>query len=228
MRLLRSRLGRHGLRHGVAMSLEHIAVVSQLEPTCVVDVGANKGQFSLLCRELFPEVPIVAYEPLTRPSGIFENLFSGDSQVELHRVAIGAMNAIVDMHVAASDDSSSVLPIGELQASLWPDTNEIGREQVSMRPLSETLSGTNIGSAPLLKVDVQGYEYEVLAGAEDLAVFRWLLVEVSFSELYEGQHLFKDVAELAAAHGFALSLLYSPTIDRGGVVVQADALFIRG
>jgi hypothetical protein len=81
----------------------------------------------------------------------------------------------------------------------------------------------------LVKIDVQGYEADVIRGAtRTLSMARYVLTEVSFDELYSGQPLFGAVHDLLRDAGFrhagSLDQLVSP-LD--GSVLQADALFVR-
>ena len=80
----------------------------------------------------------------------------------------------------------------------------------------------------LLKLDVQGYELNVLKGAEKLmdkidAVY----TECSWLELYEGQALISEVAEYLEELGFKMEAQYNTVSDQDGNPVQADILFMR-
>src|SRR5215213_874376 len=89
MRLLPSQGFRRGLQYGVAAAVEHLSVVRGIELSTLIDVGANRGQFSLLVRTLHPGVKIYAFEPLSRPAAKFMSVFRGDPRTILHQCAIG-------------------------------------------------------------------------------------------------------------------------------------------
>ena len=79
-----------------------------------------------------------------------------------------------------------------------------------------------------LKIDVQGYELEVLKGSCDvLDCIDLVYVECSFIELYAGQALAHHVIEWLLPYGFSLSAIYNLSTDRQGQAVQADFLFSR-
>ncbi|MHB8405670.1 MAG: FkbM family methyltransferase [Gammaproteobacteria bacterium] len=137
--LVRPRLARTLLRHGVAASVEHIAALRDLQCRAVVDIGANRGQFSLLARELFPEARIVAFEPLPGPAAMFQCVFAHDARTSLHNIAIGPESTRTTIHVSARDDSSSLLPIAETQSRIFPGTQETGTADVEVRRLSVPL-----------------------------------------------------------------------------------------
>jgi hypothetical protein len=129
------------------------------------------------------------------------------------------------MHVAAEDDSSSLLPITELQTSL-SGTREVSTRTIQIEPLSSRVAADELSAPALLKIDVQGYELSTLEGCRSLlGEFSYVYVECSFVELYAGQALAGEVIAYLAAHGFALSGAYNVQYDRQGRAVQADLLF---
>jgi hypothetical protein len=94
--------------------------------------------------------------------------------------------------------------------------------------LSAELTPPQIVGRALLKLDVQGYEYEALHGCETLlGRFDAVVVECSFVELYEGQRLFADVAAWLERRGFGLSGQSRAVRDRTGAAIQADFFFRR-
>ena len=155
------------LRYGVAASVEHAAVLGQLQLRTVVDVGANRGQFSLFALHSFPAARIVSLEPLSAPAERFRRVFAGEQRVTLHTAALGPQIGQSTMHVSGHDDSSSLLPITPVQAKLFRGTEEVRTETVRIGTLSEFLDSTSIVEPALLKLDVQGYELEALRGCGD-------------------------------------------------------------
>jgi len=80
----------------------------------------------------------------------------------------------------------------------------------------------------LMKIDVQGYELQVLQGAEQLLPkVEHLVVECSFTELYLGQALAGEVVAYLHERGYRLTGIYDLKRDRLGFCLQADFLFQR-
>lgn len=228
VRLLPNAAFRHGLMHGVGAAIEHRRQIAALDLATIVDVGANVGQFTLLVTFLFPRARVIAFEPLVGPASRFARLFAGNDNVTLHRAALGPAESTASMHVSRSADSSSLLPIGSLQAEIFPGTEEVGTEAVTVAPLDRFVAAGDIVAPALLKIDVQGYELEVLRGAASLLDrFAWIYVEASFQRLYEGQALAGEVADFLGRHGFAEAGRYNLARDAAGREVQADFLFGR-
>src|SRR5205814_270565 len=81
----------------------------------------------------------------------------------------------------------------------------------------------------LLKIDVQGAEDRVIAGAgRTLQSVTVIQVELSLVPLYEGQALMHDIVELLRGRGYDLADVHPAFIDpRDGRVLQLDGLFLR-
>lgn len=214
------------LHHRVLAGAEHRRVLSRNLNT-VVDIGANRGQFSLAVRRWAPSARVIAFEPLDGPADIFCRVFQGEDAVRLYRSAVGPASAIKTMHVSARDDSSSLLPISSTQTTMFPGTQEAGLTSVSVAPLDAFLSSDEVVSPAMLKLDVQGYEFEALCGCESLLpAFEWVYCECSYVEFYTGQKLADEVIAWLAQRGFRLERMCNPTMD-GERTVQADFLFRR-
>ena len=104
--------------------------------------------------------------------------------------------------------------------------DEVGTIPVEVARLDSVLEGL-VAAPALLKIDVQGFEFDVLRGLGSLAAsVEWIYVETSFVELYKGQRLHGDVAALLNDIGYERSVEHNVTMDRGRKI-QADVLFCR-
>jgi FkbM family methyltransferase len=214
------------LSGGVAAAIEHERILKSLRCATVVDIGANRGQFALVSRHCFPQARLYSFEPLPDPAQRFDNVLGNDRLVRLHRTAIGKQAGEATIHVAGADASSSLLPITQLQSSLFPGTSEVRTESVQVRPLEALLKRDQIVAPALLKIDVQGYELITLQGCESLLdAFEFVYVECSFVELYAGQALAHDVCRFMAEHDFRLAGVYNLHYDSAGRAIQGDFLF---
>jgi FkbM family methyltransferase len=217
------------LHFGVAASVEHAKLLSEINSIrTVIDIGANRGQFALAARNAFPNAKIVSFEPLSEPAEIFRKVFQDDPLVTLHEMALGQEIRETVIHVSNADDSSSLFPISPLQNELFHGTSEKEVRRVDVKPLDAVLSKSDIQAPSLLKMDVQGFEKDVLLGCETLLpLFSYVYVECSFVELYVGQSLAHEVISFLDEHGFILSGIYNMSYDGKGLAVQGDFLFAR-
>ncbi len=221
------RLLRALLEHRVLASAEHRQVLCA-RLNSVIDIGANRGQFALAARLWAPKSRVVSFEPLPDPAQTFRKVFEGDGHVILHEAAIGPRAVTQEMHVSARDDSSSLLPIAALQSHIFPGTAEVATISVKVAPLEAFLRPADIKPPAMLKLDVQGFEYEALRGCESLlSRFDFVYCECSFVELYLGQKLAADMISWLAERGFQIKGVFNAAYDGDGQAVQADFLFAR-
>jgi FkbM family methyltransferase len=192
----------------------------------VLDAGASRGQFALFASARYPRAKLICFEPLPESCALLRRVTAG-RDVEIHAVALGARGEDRDLNVSAQDDSSSLLPIGPRQVSEFPGTQRARTIPVAVRPLDEYVPA-DLRRPALLKIDVQGFELEVLKGASRaLDSIDAVFVECSFSELYTGQATVGAVIQLLAERGFRLVDIYGLIRDASGAALQGDFLFRR-
>ena len=214
-----------GLARAVVPTTEHSKAFAGLSFASLVDVGANVGQFSLFAAHLWPTSTIYAFEPIPDQARRFAALHG--QRVQLHRYALGDKSETLALHVASRKDSSSLLPLGRRQKILF-NMVEASEIEVPVKRLDEVLTRDLLPKPSLLKIDVQGFEHQVLMGAGRLLEeFSHVFVEVSFIELYENQKLYPDILNLMNESGFSLMGKYNLLKDRDGNDIQADLLFSK-
>ena len=228
LRLLADRRFRPGLRHGVAATLEHTGALAGRHFASVVDVGANRGQFTLFAAGLYPQARIFAFEPLPRPYGVLARVAAGHDRTQTFRAAIGPCAATLPMHVMHPDHSSSLLAPTGRQTDLFPQTRPAGTVPVDTAPLHAFVGPGDLCPPALLKLDVQGFELAALEGCASLLDrFTAVYLEGSFVPLYADQPLADEVLVHLRQQGFRLVGVYNLVHDRDGRAVQADFLCER-
>lgn len=212
------------IARGVVPGVEHGSAFVGRDFVTVLDVGANKGQFAAFARHRWPRARLICFEPLPEPRARLTAILGG--QVDIHAVALGDYEGEADMHRASREDSSSMLPLGDAQKQLF----EMDEERVVLVPIRrlDTLVGTEELARPaLLKIDVQGYEFEALQGATGLlGSIDAVYVECSYIELYIGQKLAADVIEFLRGFGLAEAARFN-VCRKAEKDIQADILFVR-
>lgn len=195
----------------------------------VIDVGAHHGWFFHCWLDWCPRAEVSAFEP-TRESYIRANeLYGADPRVHLFQVGLGAEPGELSFNVLAdSQVSNSFLPPQhEIWKSIEYNTGEISTRPVPVTTLDLFCAERGISGAYLLKIDVQGYELEVLKGAVGiLPGIDYVFVESGIQRLYEGAPSFADIFLFLEKQGFHLMHLRS--WHRGNrVLVETDMIFRR-
>lgn len=218
---------RRAARKGVAAAVEHRDVPFGESFATVIDVGAHHGQFSLLVRELYPEAEIVCVEPLPTALDRLRAVHADDDRAVILPYAAAATEGRPRMHVSRKTDSSSLLPILGAYIAAFPGTEEARTIEVDARALDVMLE-QEIRRPALLKIDAQGGELGVLAGAPRvLSGIDTAYVECSFVEFYRGQALADEIIGSLVRHGLRLDGVYSVVRDVERRCLQADMLFKR-
>jgi len=212
------------LARGVMPTVESIEAIQRLSPQTLIDVGANKGQFSLMTRYLFPQIDIHAFEPLERERQIYATVVR--PPVRLYPTALGRVPGQATFFVTSRADSSSLLQPGTTQqAEYGMVTNR--RITVPVACLPDVIDVASLRRPILLKLDVQGAELDVLRGAESvLFSVDMIYCEISYVELYEGQPLVGEIAAYLQLHGFSLRGVYNQATSKEFGPLQADFLFM--
>ena len=198
-------------------------------PATVIDVGANLGQFTIASVKTWPQAKVYSFEPLPAAYRKMESYTLGMDRVEKMQKAIGDKQGTADFHISNFDLASSILPLGSEHKKAFPTIQETEVVKVQVDTLDNCFENKNITRPCLLKVDVQGYEANVLKGAEGLLhQVDYVLLETSFKPLYDGEETFKEINDRMESMGFK----FARPVDfmeneTTGEIVQMDALFIR-
>lgn len=227
---LRTRLGRHGLSVGSDPYVNRLnRALCAKGVTTVLDIGANVGQYGALLRAAGFPGRIISVEPLADALVQLHRRSRGDDLWEVVASAAGSAVSETEINVSANSYSSSLRPMARTHLEAAPDSQVIGSQRVQVTTVAELVASRAIDpTRTLLKVDTQGFEGEVLAGAGALlGDFAGIQLEVSIVELYEGQLLVEDITALVRSHGLELWGLEPGFADRLGRMLQYDALFMR-
>lgn len=223
--ILRPKLLKVFLKYRVMAAIEH-DILFKKDIKTLVDIGANRGQFSLAALSDF--IKIYAFEPLPKPSRIFMEIFKNNTNVKFFEYAIGDFNGEVEMHVSQKDDSSSILEIASLQTEHFPGTEEVGLQKINVAPLKNFISPEEILSPSMIKLDVQGFELEALKGCfEFFEYFDYIYCECSFIKLYKDQSLASDIITYLKSYDYHISGIYNMQYDHSGNSIQADIFFTK-
>lgn len=203
-----------------------VETMQRLGVAAVIDVGANTGQYAREIRRAGWRGRIVSFEPL--PNAFLDLLANqrGDASWEVRNYALGAARGQAAINISRNSWSSSFLPIAELHIDSAPDASYVGTADVPVERLDDQIGDE---SGPLyVKVDTQGYELEVLKGAEE-SLRRTVAVELELSlgRLYEGSPLAADVIRYMADSGFVPIGIEHGFHASDGALLQMNVIFVH-
>ena len=207
-----------------------IALLRRHGINVLFDVGANAGQYAATMRALGYEGRIVSFEPSSEAFPILADAARRDPTWTVVRSALGQAEQTVTLYVSANSQSSSLLPMLPSHEAADPASRYIADETVEMSTLATQIDRhLEPDDRLFVKIDTQGTELQVLAGArsEAMRIFG-LQVELSLVPLYEGQPLMEEVVRSVRAMGYAPVSIEPDFFDpRTAHLLQADGIFFR-
>lgn len=206
-------------------TLEHAGV------NLVFDIGANVGQFAQGLRAVGYKGHIVSFEPGANAHSVLLAASSRDDLWRVHaRGAVGDRDGETVLNIAANSVSSSLLPMLDAHRAAAAESAYVGTEEVPLYRI-DTVVPEYLTSEQrcFLKIDAQGYEWEVLDGAaKTLKHAQGVLCEMSLVPLYRGQRLWRELVERLEGEGMILWAVQSGLTDpRTGRSLQLNAIFLR-
>jgi FkbM family methyltransferase len=202
------------------------ALLTERQIDCVIDVGANEGQFGEFMRnDVGYRGQIYSFEPVSQ---VFERLASkaaGDRQWHTIQGAMGDKHGTADINVAVSSVFSSLL---EARNGLFNSLSQsTTRERITVYRLEDWFSGLRKFERILLKTDTQGSDLAVLRGAGTLFErIEAIQAELSFVPIYEGAPSWQLLVQEIEARGYAVSGMF-PISMTHLMAVEFDCLAVR-
>jgi FkbM family methyltransferase len=148
----------------------------------VVDVGANHGDFAQAASTVFPNAKVLLIEPLpTLQAELKRRCLEYQPRWFLESCAAGARAGTGELVMDAKDDAiGSLFGFSDEYLRVNPSVATAATIACSIKPLDQILTERKIDHVGLVKIDVEGFEFEVLDGLQKLLpVVRSIIVEVS-------------------------------------------------
>ena len=230
---LRVRLNAPFLPLDVLPSYEHRHLPNFVScPSLFIDVGFNKGQFSSLMLLKFPDSNVWGFDPSPQSSAKYAPILCAayPSRFSFYNVALGNRDCSAHLNQAVSFDNNSLLRPTSINVSRFPRA-AILQDLLTVKccrlsSFQSRMPEDNI----FLKIDVQGYEMQVLEGATSSLFerIRWIYVELTDLDLYEGQAKADEIRSYIHSLGYDLVADFNVSFDQArSKITYCDSLFVR-
>lgn len=172
------------------------------DPQIIVDAGANVGEVSVELNKLFPKARIHAFEPIKKTFSQLANNTKNRTNIICVNEGLGSKDESVTIVLNIEHTINSLKAVPH-------DDHIIGNEKISIRRLDKYLKDQNINHIDILKIDVEGFEFEVLEGSSSLIEnnIHCILLEVGYEREPTKVH-FSDVDIFLEKKGFQLFGIY--------------------
>jgi len=185
------------------------------------DVGANSGQTTEKLISMFPKGEVYAFEPGPAYPELVSN-YKTNPQVTIEKQGLGSKREIKNFFYNSLTDMSSFLPLGE---DGWGEV--IKEVALEINTVDNYCTGKNITSIDILKSDTQGFDLEVLKGANNMLDYtRFVILEINFTNVYKGLPSFSEIFQYLSDKGFKLVKFYDIRYH-ANFIAYADVLFVN-
>lgn len=195
----------------------------------VVDGGAHLGDMVEKFGALLPQAEFHCFEPDPELGGTLSGKYAGNRNVHIIQAALGEEAGKASFNINASRPTNSLLEASDdLQPDLKKLCDRVRQVDVQVTTIDQYCASRSIERVDAIKLDLQGYDYLALKGAErTLETARVVLVEVLFKEFYKGCHLFPDTLTFMVGKGFELHTLCGLHYGERDELLWSDAIFVR-
>lgn len=200
------------------------------EKIVVIDVGAADGSTAEYFHNQLSGSSVIAFEPNPAMHAQLSERLDKYPTVKIKKVALGSAAGVGVLSTTANNVSSSLLNIATdvnttVSSVLAQQLEVVARPEVNISTLDTETA--DIGKIHLLKLDVQGYEIEVLRGGTNtLQKTKFVLAEMSTHKIYNNGCSYHELDEFLRNNGFRLVdilVAYRP----GGRMDEYDAIYER-
>jgi FkbM family methyltransferase len=206
-------------------------LLKRLRINCVLDVGANRGQFAERLRLMGYEGHIFSFEPMPTEFALLEAASAGDSRWHCYNSALGRTEEIKQFNIVGTGEatvySSFLAPRKEAaMPAVGAEVSMTVKMLDKLFPEIEAIAGA--GARYFLKLDTQGFDLEVCAGATvTLPRMLGIQSEISVQPLYDGQPGY--IESLAYYQNLGLALMNLSVVNRTAIggVLEYDCLMAR-
>lgn len=232
-RWLAVRLGLTGRQHQYPEILALRRFLAHFNVDCVIDVGANAGQYATMLRQdVGFRGTILSFEPNPAVFAALERRAASDGKWHVHNVALSDSDGTAPFNIMAADQFSSLnVPVAD-QDAIFQNRNAVAQTvDVLTRRLEglwPELAAQHGSLRPFLKMDTQGHDRSVCAGAGAvLRLMTGIQTELAVRPLYDGATGYREMIALMAEAGFAPNAFFANNKGHFPLLIEMDGLFVR-
>lgn len=197
----------------------------------VLDVGANKGDVTLAALKTYPSCKVICFEPVQATFNLLQKNLKGYSdRIFLYQHALAETAGTGEINITDFHGANSIMPQSSFHKKFNSHIGEKQKEQISLVRLDDIATQFPTTHIDVMKIDVEGYEINVLKGGENfirsnvdaIIIEASLMRDVSW-EKQGFMDLFAELTEL----GFRLVNIFDvhKVNDSEMMLVQMDCVW---
>jgi FkbM family methyltransferase len=207
-----------------------LSLFNHFSINCILDVGANEGQFAEKHLKYDYNGRVISFEPIKSVFDKLEKKSSTYKNWECKNYALGNTDGTTTINISENTESSSMLDINEIHVEAAPKAKFVKTETIKIYKLDTVFDDLiHKKENVFLKLDAQGFEMNILKGAsQSLHKIIGLQIELSLVEMYKNEVLFEEMIAFLKDKGFVLYGVEPGFINvKTGRLLQMDGIFFR-
>lgn len=203
-------------------------LLNHFDPKTIYDIGANSGDWSnTLCRFSNNLQEIILFEPQQKCIEAIEKKEFKGLKTQIFKIGLGSVEG--EFQLKGGSHSASVLDFdNSFKDTLNPELSDT-QETIKVEKLDEVFTKYNLPIPDLIKIDVQGFEKEVISGGwETISKSKILILEISILPFYKNQPSSWDIISFLEQNDFVLIDIgyeWRENYSKNGKLLQFDAIF---
>lgn len=195
----------------------------------IFDVGANVGKMSLYFNKQFPHSKIVSFEPIKNTFQLLENNTKNYQNISCFNHALGNSNTSKQIQLNNNSEQNSLLDLINTNNQNISQNLEV----INIKTIDSFCSEENINKIDILKTDTEGFDFEVLQGAEKFlndTNISFIISEVGFNLSDKRHTFFPLIYDYLYQKGFRFYAFYDLAYwlpHRYHGLIYCNALFVN-
>jgi FkbM family methyltransferase len=207
--------------------IQFYPIFNQHEIKVIAYAGAHTGDIAVALNEVFPGREFYLFEPVPQTFEILLENTKQHKNMHCFNIAAGSKEEQQDIFVDEFSQASSLLSYEPIATREYPFLGRQHSVKVNIKPI-DMMMKKHKATVDLILMDVQGYENEVLMGAEEtIKSCNVIISELSLQALYRGSSTFDSIYQALAKKGFHLHYLINPMQGESHQILQMDGIFVR-
>ena len=228
-RFFNKTLGFDIIKYPTADLIRRQRLLSNENISLVLDVGANIGQYATELRSIGYKGKIYSFEPVSESFKKLKKASKNDPNWQVFNFSLGDFEGETEINISKNSVSSSILNNLPQLTESAPDAVYVTKEKIKVKTIDTIFKELNIENENIyLKIDTQGYESKVIAGAANsILKIKALQIEMSLVPTYEGVLSFEEMTNLLKSKGFSVFSIESGYFDsKSGKLLEVDGVFL--
>ncbi|WP_313807718.1 FkbM family methyltransferase [Sphingobium sp.] len=232
-RVLAARLALAGRVHQYPEIQALRRFLSAFAADCVLDVGANRGQYATMLRKDAGFAgTILSFEPNPEIFAELERNAASDRKWHVFNMALSDFDGTASFNIMAADQFSSLKKPSEQQDAIFAERNRVTRtvdmQCRRLEGLLPELKSVHGFARPFLKMDTQGHDLSVCEGAGGvLSEMAGVQTELGVRPIYEEGTGYRAMIDWLADRGFIPSAFFANNKGHFPLLVEMDGIFVN-